>query len=720
MTAGPGVGDTVRAQVVSRLGFALDPFQSAACDALDEGRSVLVSAPTGSGKTVVADYGVAQARARGQRAFYTTPLKALSNQKYSELAEVYGADSVGLLTGDVSHRAEAAVVVMTTEVLRNMLFARSPQLEGLGLVVLDEVHYLQDPYRGSVWEEVIILTAPEVVFVCLSATVSNADQFGAWLTSVRGPTEVIIEKHRPVELRNHVAIAEKGSRHVELVPLLHNRKVHPKALALDQRVARLARRPGGVRHSRLVGPRRSELIEALDDLTMLPAIVFIFSRAACDDAVAQCLSDGLHLTSPEERAEIRRRCEEHTEGLPDEELRVLGYGPWAAGLEAGLGSHHAGLIPAFREAVEDCFSSNLLRVVFATETLSLGINMPARTVVIERLTKIREQGRSGLSSGEYAQMTGRAGRRGLDSVGHAVVVWSPQVSMSGLAALATSPPPDLRSSFRATYNLAVNLVRRYRVDQAHFILDRSFAQFLDSAHHHALSRRLDRALGLLEHFGYVDRAAWRLTARGAILAGIYHESDLLVAEALADGLFDGLDAPELAAVVSSCTFETRPGRGAVVSSPPKALRSRLQAVVDVAESLRGEEQAARLARTRLPDDGFADVAWRWARGQRLDRVLERAELAPGDFVRNVKQLIDLLRQLAVVGRPETAAAARQAAELLQRGVVAASAGPALPPDDALGPARPLGVDGVASGADFDSSEEGEAAPQEGRPGSRSR
>jgi ATP-dependent RNA helicase HelY len=717
---GPGVGDTLRAQVVARLGFALDPFQSTACDALDEGRSVLVSAPTGSGKTVVADYAVARARARGQRAFYTTPLKALSNQKYSELAEVYGADSVGLLTGDVSHRADAAVVVMTTEVLRNMLFARSPQLEGLGLVVLDEVHYLQDPYRGSVWEEVIILTAPEVAFVCLSATVSNAEQFGAWLSTVRGPTEVVIETHRPVELRNHVAIAEKGSRRVELVPLLHNHKVHPKALALDQRVARLARRPGGVRHSRLVGPRRSELIEALDDLSMLPAIVFIFSRAACDDAVAQCLSDGLYLTSPEERVEIRRRCEEHTEGLPEEELRVLGYGPWAAGLEAGLGSHHAGLIPAFREAVEDCFSSNLLRVVFATETLSLGINMPARTVVIERLTKIRESGRSGLSSGEYAQMTGRAGRRGLDSVGHAVVVWSPQVSMSQVAALATSPPPDLRSSFRATYNLAVNLVRRYRVDQAHFILDRSFAQFLDSAHHHALSRRLDRALGLLEHFGYVDLSAWRLTARGAILAGIYHESDLLVAEALAEGLFDGLDPGELAAVVSSCTFETRPGRGPVVSSPPKALRARLTAVLDVAQRVRTEEEATHLARTRLPDDGFADVAWRWARGQRLDRVLERAELAPGDFVRNVKQLIDLLRQLAVVGQPDTAASARQAAALLQRGVVAASAGPALPLDD-LGrrPAAP-GGETADPEVDFVPPERDARAPGEGGPGSRSR
>jgi ATP-dependent RNA helicase HelY len=681
VTIGHGVGDGARARFVARLGFDLDRFQVASLDALDRGHSVLVSAPTGSGKTLVADYGVARALHRGLRAFYTTPLKALSNQKFAELAAVYGSDAVGLLTGDVSHRPDAAVVVMTTEVLRNMLFARSPQLDGLGLVVLDEVHYLQDPYRGSVWEEVIILTPPEVVFVCLSATVSNADEFGAWLSSVRGVTEVVVEARRPVELRNHVAIAEKGSRRVELVPLLHDRAVHPRALALDQRVARLSRRPGGLRHSRLVGPRRSELVEALDDLAMLPAIVFIFSRAACDDAVAQCLSDGMRLTSAEERAEIRRRCEEHTEGLPDEELRVLGYGPWAAGLEAGLGAHHAGLIPAFRQAVEDCFSSNLLRVVFATETLSLGINMPARTVVIERLTKIREHGRSGLSSGEYAQMTGRAGRRGLDAVGHAVVVWAPQVSMSAVATLATSPPPDLRSSFRPTYNLAVNLVRRYRAEQAHFILDRSFAQFLDKRHHNALSRRLDRALALLERFGYVDIGAWRLTGRGAVLAGIYHESDLLVAEALAEGLFDGLDPPELAAVVSSCTFETRPGRVPSPVHPPKAVRPRLRMLADVAERLRAEEEESHLPRTRAADDGFSDVAWRWARGQRLEHVLERAELAPGDFVRNVKQLIDLLRQLAVVGRPDTASAARRAAEDLQRGVVAAAAGPAFAEED---------------------------------------
>jgi len=690
--------DGRRAAFVARLGFRPDAFQEAAFDVLEAGRSILVSAPTGSGKTVVADYAVDRALAERRRAFYTTPLKALSNQKFGDLAAVYGPGRVGLLTGDLSHQPDAAVVVMTTEVLRNMLFARSPQLARLGLVVLDEVHYLQDPYRGSVWEEVLILTPPEVVFVCLSATVSNAAQFGAWLASVRGPTDVIVEERRPVELRQHLAIAEKGTRRVDLVPLVAGGKVTPQAVALDQRVTRMARRPGGLRHARLAGPRRGELVEALDDLSMLPVIVFIFSRAACDDAVAQCLSDGIRLTTAEERAEIRRRCEEHTEGLPDDELRVLGYGPWAAGLEAGLASHHAGMIPALREAVEDCFSAGLLRVVFATETLSLGINMPARTVVIERLTKIRAHGRSGLTSGEYAQMTGRAGRRGLDAVGHAVVVWSPGVSVAAAASLATSPTPDLRSSFRPTYNLAVNLVRRYPVDQAHFVLDRSFAQFLDQRHHHALSERLDRALRLLDRFGYVELAAWRLTARGALLASIYHESDLLVAEALTAGIFDGLDAPGLAAVVSACTFETRPGRAAAVPNPPRALRPRLASLAALGERLRAEEEAAHLPRTRAPDEGLADVAWRWARGQRLEHVLERAELAPGDFVRNVKQLVDLLRQLAVVSpRPETAATARAAAESLQRGVVAVSVASELIAADDAAPPPGEGPEGAGAG-----------------------
>jgi len=676
VTPGGDPGNPVRAAVVGRLGFEPDAFQRRAFDALDAGSSVLVSAPTGSGKTAVADYAVARALAGGRKAFYTTPLKALSNQKFAELAAAYGHDQIGLLTGDVSHRPDAPVVVMTTEVVRNMLFARSPQLAGLGLLVLDEVHYLQDPYRGSVWEEAIILAPDDVVLVCLSATVSNATQLGAWLTAVHGPTEVIVEGHRPVKLHNHVAIAEKGSRQVDLLPLLSHGRLHPQAAALDQRITRMARRPGGLRHSRLATPRRTEIIDALAQRDMLPAIVFIFSRAACDDAVRQCLDDGVRLTTPAERGEIRARCEQRTEGLPEDELRVLGYGPWISGLEAGVASHHAGLIPAFREAVEECFTAGLLQVVFATETLSLGINMPARTVVIERLTKMRQHGRSGLTTGEYAQLTGRAGRRGLDSVGHAVVAWAPQLSLPELATLATSPPAALTSSFRATYNLAVNLVRRYAADQAYDILDRSFAQFVSTDHHHALSRRMDRALRLLERRGHVDLDAWKLTARGELVARIYHESDLLVAEALDEGLFDGLDPPALAAVVSGCTYEVRAGRWHPEPRPPKDVAPRLHALVARAEGLRDDEEQARLARTREPDLGFAEVAWRWARGERLARVLERAELAPGDFVRNAKQLVDLLRQLATVAPdPATADSAHRAATALQRGVVASSVAP---------------------------------------------
>jgi ATP-dependent RNA helicase HelY len=667
----------LRSSFAARLGFPLDPFQQVACDALDRGHSVLVSAPTGSGKTVVADYGVARAKASSRKAFYTTPLKALSNQKFAELAAVYGPDDTGLLTGDVTHKPRASVVVMTTEVLRNMLYARSPALEQLGLVVLDEVHYLQDPYRGSVWEEVIVLTPPDAVMVCLSATVSNAEELGGWIRNVRGPTEVVVETHRPVQLRNHLAVAERATRSVELVPVLDDGPPHPRAEELDRRVARMTRRAGGLRHSRIVSPRRTEVIEELSAQQMLPAIVFIFSRAACDDAAARCLDDGMRFTTSAQRAEIRRRAEAHTEGLPDEELRVLGYGPWSAALEAGIASHHAGLIPSFRETVEDCFAAGLLQVVFATETLSLGINMPARTVVIERLSKIRGPRRSALSSGDYAQLTGRAGRRGLDSVGHAVTLWSPQVSAEDLAHLATSPAPALSSSFRPTYNLAVNLVRRYPAHQAHFLLDRSFAEFLDRGHHHALSRRLDRLLALLESWGYLDRGRWQLKDRGLLLARIYHESDLLVAEALTEGAFDGLDAPLLAAVVSSCTFETRAGRRRMDPRPPRESKVRMEAIDSIWQRLHADEESARLMFTRAPDAGFAEAAWRWARGDRLDKVLERTELAPGDFVRSAKQLIDLLTQLSLVApNVTTAAVARRATKGLQRGVVMASVWPA--------------------------------------------
>src|SRR5437764_5433010 len=408
-----------RDEFVETYGFELDAFQERALDALDAGRSVLVAAPTGSGKTVVAEYAVAKALATGAKAFYTTPLKALSNQKFGDLARRHGAEHVGLLTGDNSINGDAAIVVMTTEVLRNMIYAASPTLDGLRFVVLDEVHYLQDRYRGPVWEEVIIHAPPTIDLVCLSATVSNAEEFADWIQTVRGDTTAIIEERRPVELHHLYLVADRESEELQLLPTFVEGRPNPEAARLDASSARSARFRGRPR-SRLFTPRRVDVVERLERESMLPAIYFLFSRQGCDDAARQCLDAGLRLTRAEERAPILAIVEAKVETLSDDDLSVLGYGRWLAGLEAGLAAHQAGMVPPFKEAVETCFAQGLVKVVFATETLALGINMPARTVVVEKLSKCTGERHELLTPGEYTQLTGRAGRRGLDPVGSAV------------------------------------------------------------------------------------------------------------------------------------------------------------------------------------------------------------------------------------------------------------------------------------------------------------
>jgi superfamily II RNA helicase len=656
-------GGGLRARFEAAQSFPLDRFQSEALDALDAGESVLVSAPTGSGKTVVAEYAAAMALDAGGKVFYTTPIKALSNQKFGELVAIHGPRRVGLLTGDISHQAQAPVVVMTTEVLRNMLFGRSGMLAGLQAIVLDEVHYLQDPYRGSVWEEILVLAPADVRFVSLSATIRNATEFGAWLTSVRGPTAVVVETRRPVTLHHHYAVAQKGSDQVTVLPLFRDGRPNPDGLSLDERRRRNPR-------NRFRAPRRTEVAEYLAGAGMLPAISFIFSRAACDDAARQCLQDGLRLTSPADRVRIRTIAEESMDGLSDDDLRTLGYGPWSAALEAGIAPHHAGLVPAFRQAAERCFAEGLLKLVFATETLALGINMPARTVVVERFAKFRGSDTSTLTAGEYQQLTGRAGRRGIDTVGHALVLWSQATTFSTVATTALAPSPDLTSSFHPTYNLAVNLVRRWSRQEAHALLAASYAQWQAPRDSVSLPDLLDRRLSVLESRGYVE--GWRLTPSGRLLAGIYHESDLLVAEALRSGLLDGLEPALLAGVVSGLTFEARrTGEDPPDPRPPEVAR-RLAELGTLAGALRSEERRHGLRRTRHPDPGLATSVVAWARGGLLSSVLRHCEVAPGDFVRNVRQLIDLTRQVGQVSEvPATVESAELAVVLLRRGVVAA-------------------------------------------------
>jgi ATP-dependent RNA helicase HelY len=870
-----------RASFAAELGFELDEFQRQALDALDTGGSVVVAAPTGSGKTVVAQYAVALALAQGGKAFYTTPLKALSNQKYTELVRRHGPEKVGLLTGDNSINGTAPVVVMTTEVLRNMIYASSDALHGLRYVILDEVHYLQNAYRGPVWEEVIIHAPPGVDLVCLSATVSNAEELADWIRTVRGRTSAVIEERRPVALHDLYLLGDKGSERLLLLPTLVDGRPNAEAIALDSKTLR---HPGmrGRPRGRLFTPRRVEVLELLDEQDMLPAIYFIFSRAACDDAVTQCVREGKRLTTAEERRQIRTIAEEHVDALTNEDLAVLDYAGWLTGLEAGYAAHHAGLVPPFKEAVEACFAAGLVKVVFATETLSLGINMPARSVVIEKLTKFSGERHEFLTAGEYTQLTGRAGRRGIDDVGYAVVLWSPFVPFDQVAGLAGARSYALTSSFRPTYNMAANLVRRYQPDVAHHLLNLSFAQYrADSdvvrleaqlertgaalaearvaatcdggdvedywrllraseeasrqrpsmtaevtaalervrpgdvlvvpgaksggrvavlstsrrrggdirvravtpdrrlvslgprdfpappqavaqvglpvpyAPHNAgfqrqvasalisarinstpgdgrsdaarrrwrgevalaqataaaahpvarcpdarthlraleraerlardverlerrvkgrmesLARQFDRVLRVLEAWGYVD--GWSLTEAGERLARLYHESDLLVAECAGQGLLDGLEPAELAGLVSVFTYEARSSAEPAIWFPTPRVRRRWAQIDRLAAELNRAEEEAGLPRTRRPDPGFVGLAHAWAAGEDLAEVISDEEISGGDFVRNIKQLIDLIRQLADhVLAPEAAGTAHQSADRLFRGVVAAS------------------------------------------------
>jgi ATP-dependent RNA helicase HelY len=871
----------VRATFEAERGFPLDRFQEDALDALDAGDSVLVAAPTGSGKTLVAEYAVDLALAAGGKVFYTTPLKALSNQKYGDLARVHGARSVGLLTGDNSVNGDAPIVVMTTEVLRNMIYAASPALDSLQYVVLDEVHYLQDRYRGPVWEEVIVHLPPEVTLVCLSATVSNAEEVAAWIETVRGSTAAIIEEHRPVSLEHRYLVGERGADQLQLLPTFvagpdGELRPNPDAARLD---ARNARDPGwrGRPRTRLRTPSRVETAELLAAESMLPAIAFIFSRKGCDQAVEQCLAAGLRLTESHERALIREIADAKTAGLADDDLDVLRYDQWLAGLEAGFAAHHAGMVPPMKEAVEEAFAEGLVKVVFATETLALGINMPARSVVIEKLSKFTGERHEFLTPGEYTQLTGRAGRRGIDERGYAIVCWSPFVPFDQVASLASRRSDALRSSFRPTYNMAANLVRRYTKFEAHHLLNLSFAQFhadrdvvtlerqldrikqqvgrqreligtdvglveeyrllateLESLrrngasagrriteamealrpgdvvvvrrrggrvavlnHEHrrgggsrlvavtpgrdvvrlgpqdfdgpprraatidlptpfaprnpafrrqaadrlrrvklhddggrtrreerrraeledalaahplsrdpqreqklraaaalerferdvqrterrvrgrseSLARQFDRVLRVLEAWGYVD--GWKLTDPGEQLARLYTETDLLLAEALREGLLDGLRPPELAAVVSCFTYERRGPDGQhpmpPARWPTKTVAKRARAVERLGEQLRANEDDAGLPETRTPDPGFTPYVHDWATGDTLAEVLDDDEMTGGDFVRHVKQCIDLLRQVAdVAADPDTRLRAREAADACHRGVVAAS------------------------------------------------
>ena len=859
-----------RASLLGRYPFELDRFQLDALDALDDGSHVVVAAPTGSGKTVVAEYGVAVALQLGRRAFYTAPIKALSNQKYRDLVAVHGDDRVGLLTGDNSINGDAPAVVMTTEVLRNMIYG-GRNLDELALVVLDEVHFLQDAYRGPVWEEVIIHLPPHVQLICLSATVSNARELAEWIETVRGPTVAVLEERRPVRLDQWYFGADRTNDRLPLLPTIVDGRSNPDALRLD---ASAVRRSQGRRHDRglrgsgrrqLATPSRIEVVDELAERDLLPAIYFIFSRAQCDEAARQCVAAGMRLIDEDQRARVRDIAHDRLDGLSDADLEILGFEQFMLQLDSGLAAHHAGMVPPFKEVVEQAFQEGLVKVVFATETLAVGVNMPARTVVIEKLTKFTGDRHETLSPGQFTQLTGRAGRRGIDELGNAVVLWSPFVRFDQVADLALSRSFHLRSAFRPTYNMAANLVQTYPVDRAHQLLTLSFAQFQadrdvvrierrlqrqrerlvelrtdasspfgdideyrraaevgrgaavrddpmslallalrpgDVIHaskgkHHGpvavvatahrkggikvttitpggnllglvvddftappraigsvvlpgtyspnrrdyrvevgqrvrtaklrprhrdsdglprpgtglhpveadpdlrvrlraaaqadrvereireleqrvdhrnatLAREFDAVLDVLAERGYVDIAAWRLTDRGQMLARVFHECDLLVAEVVGLGLLDGVDAATLAGLVSTFVYEHRsPDDPPSPWFPSDDVRRRWDSIEQVSRELEHLEHRHGLGQHRPPDPTFVAIAYAWVSGEGFAQLVADEDLTGGDFVRTIKQLVDLLGQIAQVAPdPRTRSTARDAAERAFRGVIA--------------------------------------------------
>ena len=745
--------------------FELDQFQIDACHALEKGKGVLVAAPTGAGKTIVGEFAVDLVINSGGKCFYTTPIKALSNQKFTELSAKYGESKIGLLTGDTSINSEAQIVVMTTEVLRNMIYANSTTINDLKYVVMDEVHYLADKFRGAVWEEILIHLSDAVQVISLSATVSNAEEFGEWLQTVRGETEVIVSEIRPVPLYQHVLF---GNRLLDLFG--ENQKLNPELTRLERDSYRQVR---GNWRDKAKGPKqltRAEIVEKLEREGLLPAITFIFSRNNCDAAVRQCLAAGLRLTNSQERSEIRLVIARNMKNLAEEDLVVLGYYEWADALERGIAAHHAGLLPAFKVTVEELFQRGLVKAVFATETLALGINMPARTVVLEKLSKWNGEGHVAVSPGEYTQLTGRAGRRGIDIEGNAVILWGNELDSTSVGGLASTRTYPLKSSFKPTYNMSINLISQFGSDRARTSLESSLAQFQadkavvglakqirkneiardslfveakchlgdfiqysqfradikklesdskknkkkrvmieeeianirremkyhpshacpDRENHsrvaeraqrlqreidglteridsrtNVIAKRFDRIKIILDKFGYINND--EIAKSGRMLAKIYGETDLLIAESIQSGVFANLTPADLVSVISSCIYESRNDEAEKV--PRGEIQIALAAITKIYGKIHDAESDLNLEPMRAPDFGFCWASHKWASGHSLTSILKGSDLTVGDFVRSMKQIIDLLRQLRSAA-PELQNVIDESLKKIDRGVIA--------------------------------------------------
>jgi superfamily II RNA helicase len=769
----------------SLLGFRLDPFQAEAVEAYLGGRSVLVAAPTGTGKTAIAEFAALDALRRGARAIYTTPIKALSNQKLRDfralLERARARDllppglEAGLLTGDIVLNPEASLLVMTTEVLRNMLVQGRKMPDEAAVIVFDEVHYMGDPERGTAWEEAILLSPPGVQLICLSATVPNLDEVANWIESAHGDLTPILHDHRAVPLEHryfldgkaHLIVDADGHRRSSFKGVggeLAKRITRPgnwgepggraRAWTEDDRqddddqddgdrdgdahdVVPGRSRPGAKpRERRPAEPW--EVLRALERESLTPAIYFLFSRRACEEAAESCIALG---TVPH-GMDLVREAKQRLADLPAADRALRQIGLLFRLLPRGIAVHHAGLLPVVKMLVEELFQSGRLRAVFATDTLALGINMPARTVVIGEMSKWDGRQHRLLTPNEYRQMTGRAGRRGIDERGVSVILYSPWVSFERTFGIVTGDLLPLESAFKPSYSTAMNLwrqpgdqerladlyarsFRRFQHDarldsleaerdeQKEYFerlateaagdpvtweLARELAQterVLDQAHRMARmeARAMVGGLGkVLERFGYLG--AERPTYKASMLRSIFDTNALTLAELVTRRMLEHLEPAELAEVCSWFSFD----REAPLRSLPltNRLRRLHEEVLGLQTKILDEERRARVEVSRMINADLKGVALAWAEGDDLGEIAARSRIAEGDLVGLLQKSLDILgqrraalsqadvppRRAERVDIPDLLERLEEADALLRRGVVEESYRWALsgPPD----------------------------------------
>ncbi len=845
------------------LSFELDRFQLEAIEYFLQGNSVVVAAPTGSGKTIVGEFAVFYVNKKKQRTFYTTPLKALSNQKYLEFVERFGIEQVGLLTGDNAVNQDASIVVMTTEVLRNMIYQTPEKIDELGVAILDEVHFLADKERGVVWEEILILLNKNVKIVALSATVSNVEDFADWLHEIRGDCKFVIEEKRPVPLSQLIATSNS------LIPLFSNEEGQ-----INKKVINLYKRSFTRSHVKTEIPTRIEIVENIKDYDLLPSIFFIFSRKGCDQAVEQIRKSNIQLTNEEERFEIKKYLQNRFDDIEASDWSALKVDEWIDCAIRGFSSHHAGLIPQMKEAAEYLFQKGLLKLIFATETLSVGINMPAKSVVLERMDKWNGTTHEMLSPAEFTQLTGRAGRRGIDVDGEAIIAFHPHSEPKFIANLVSSRTFELTSTFEPKYNMVLNLLEHRNLHETKILLNKSFAQYyqkkdsknlieqinyekekltrkenefschlgdikeyysiilnINSYHkdedrnsnkkrliknglklesgsivgvknlrrskfalitrvlnskkkiefwvvldngegrkidhrsfdpnigvvgeldlneeidfarksvrdeyakkiritagnlnkknisdtdvtslktelkNHVchkcpqiqehlrfgeniernkryinalkahlendfvnLEKKCDQVISLLIKLDYISSIEEKLTITkwGKYLKQIHSEFDLLIIESLRRNFLSNLTAIQLSCLLSGFVYNPRRDEIDIPINVDEIIKNNATEIINLSEEIIDLESKFKISTTKHPHFGMANIIKQWCNDVNLKKILLKTDIAPGDFVRNIKQIIDLLRQIKRLNISGIANKADEAISLLDKGVV---------------------------------------------------